>query len=121
MNKSSSHFGRGANPDFTSSELLYQLKETKASVIIVHPDSLSIALAVAREAGLPLERIILFDDKQSQLNDIHHRHATVAALVEFGARNKTTYTEQILKPGEGKTKLALLSFSSGTTGRPKVR
>ena len=99
---------------------MYQLQETKASVIIAHPDSLSIALAAAREAGLPSKRIILFDVKQSQLNDIHNHHVTVAALVEFGARNKTTYTEQILKPGEGKTKLAFLSFSSGTTGRPKV-
>lgn len=99
---------------------MYQLQETKASVIIAHPDSLSIALAAAREAGLPSKRIILFDVKQSQLNDIHNHHVTIAALVEFGARNKTTYTEQILKPGEGKTKLAFLSFSSGTTGRPKV-
>lgn len=99
---------------------MYQLQETKASVIIVHPDSLLIALAAAREVGLPSERIILFDVKQSRLNDIHHHYVTVATLVEFGTRNKTTYTEQILSPGEGKTKLALLSFSSGTTGRPKV-
>jgi len=107
--------GRGANPDFTINELVYQLQETKPSIIVVHPDSLSIALAAAREVGLPSERIILFDVK-----DIHNHHATIATLVEFGARNKTTYTERILKPGEGKTKLAFLSFSSGTTGQPKV-
>lgn len=30
------------------------------------------------------------------------------------------YTERALRPGEGKTKLAFLSFSSGTTGKPKA-
>ena len=52
---------RGANPDFTSNELLYQLQTTKATVMIVHPDALATALDTARQAGLAEDRIILFD------------------------------------------------------------
>ncbi|KAF8968998.1 phenylacetyl-CoA ligase [Flammula alnicola] len=109
----------GANPDFTKSELLYQLQETKASVVIVHPESLPIALEAAHDAGLSPDRIILFDVKGIP-EKVRENHETVSSLLEFGLRNKTNYTERSLAPGEGKTKLAFLSFSSGTTGRPKA-
>lgn len=111
---------RGANPDFTSSELLYQLQMTKASVMIVHPDALTRALDAARQAGLADDRIVLFDTN-GITTDMYQKHETVGSLLEFGLRNKASYIERTLAPGEGKTKLALLSFSSGTTGRPKVR
>ncbi|KAF8904128.1 phenylacetyl-CoA ligase, partial [Gymnopilus junonius] len=109
----------GANPDFTSSELLYQLQTTKASVMIVHPDSLATALDTARKAGLAEDRIVLFDTNNIT-TDMYKKYETVGNLFEFGLRNKTSFTERTLAPGEGKTKLAFLSFSSGTTGRPKA-
>ncbi|KAF9561069.1 acetyl-CoA synthetase-like protein [Agrocybe pediades] len=109
----------GANPDFMSNELLYQLQETKASVMIVHPDSLPIALQAAQQAGLPSERVVLFNTK-TITKEMYNSHETVGSLLEFGLRNKTNYVERRLKPGEGKTKLAFYSFSSGTTGRPKA-
>ncbi|CAA7269124.1 unnamed protein product [Cyclocybe aegerita] len=110
---------RGANPDFTSSELLYQLQETKASVIIVHPDSLPIAVIAAREASLSKDRIILFDTS-SISKEMYDSYGTVGRLLDLGLRNKKAYFERKLAPGEGRTKLAFLSFSSGTTGRPKA-
>ncbi|KAF9474156.1 phenylacetyl-CoA ligase [Pholiota conissans] len=109
----------GANPDFMTNELLYQLQETKASILITHPESLPIALEAAKQAGLPLNRIILFD-VQGIPEAVRAKHETVSSLLEFGLRNKTLYVERRLRPGEGKTKLAFLSFSSGTTGRPKA-
>ena len=112
-------FNRGANPDFTETELLYQLQETKASVLITHPESLPIALKAARAAGLSSDRIVLFNAKDIS-HEVYQNHETVGGVLEFGLRNKTVYTDRILGPGEGRTKLAFLSFSSGTTGRPKV-
>lgn len=41
-------------------------------------------------------------------------------LIADGLRKVISYTERRLGPGEGKTKLAFLSFSSGTTGKPKA-
>lgn len=34
---------------------------------------------------------------------------------------ENVFLERDLAPGEGKTKVALLSWSSGTTGNPKVK
>ncbi|KAF8187779.1 phenylacetyl-CoA ligase [Pholiota molesta] len=111
----------GANPDFTTNELLYQLQATKAAVMIIDPDSHPIALEAARQAGLPSDRIILFLFDTKVIPDhVRANHETVSSLLEFGLRNKTLFVERKLSPGEGKTKLAFLSFSSGTTGRPKA-
>ena len=85
----------------------------------MHPDSLAIAQEAARDAGLSLDRIVLFDVKGTPAR-VLEQHETVGGLVAHGLRNKTRYTERKLAPGEGRTKLAFLSFSSGTTGRPKV-
>ncbi|KDR82330.1 hypothetical protein GALMADRAFT_237577 [Galerina marginata CBS 339.88] len=109
----------GTNPDFTSNELVYQLQATNASMIIIHPDCLQVALSATDEVGLPRERVVLFDSKDIS-NEVYKNYETVGSLLEHGLRNKPSYTERSLAPGEGKTKLAFLSFSSGTTGRPKA-
>lgn len=67
---------------------------------------------------LPLDRIVLLESVPGKDNSVEF--ATVTRLIEASAKAKKTYTERKLKKGEGKTKLAFLSFSSGTTGLPKV-
>ncbi|KAI0772846.1 amp dependent CoA ligase [Trametes elegans] len=104
----------GANPAYTADELLYQLTATKARVLITHAGSLPIALQAARKAGLPADRVVVFDAVLGASN------ATVHALVDEGLEHTQQFVEPRLKPGEGKRKLAFLSFSSGTTGRPKA-
>ncbi|TFK39014.1 phenylacetyl-CoA ligase [Crucibulum laeve] len=108
----------GANPDFSSNELLYQLRETEASIIIVHPDALATALSAALEAGVSSERVVLFNAKESVPSNTTHE--TVNDLIELGLRSELAFVERRLRPGEAKTKLAFLSFSSGTTGKPKA-
>ncbi|KAF8895161.1 hypothetical protein BD779DRAFT_1668498 [Infundibulicybe gibba] len=92
----------GANPDFESNELLYQLSTTRASILIVHPSAIHTATSAAT------------------VNDAPKGHRTINELVEMGLGRPATFTEKKLKPGEAKTKLAFLSFSSGTTGKPKA-
>ncbi|KDQ63365.1 hypothetical protein JAAARDRAFT_147605 [Jaapia argillacea MUCL 33604] len=104
----------GANPSYTAPELAYQLELTKSSVILVHPGSLPTALKAASLAKIPTNRIILFDPlPQSGL-------PTLDQLINEGLSNEASFVERRLKPGEGKKKLAFLSFSSGTTGKPKA-
>lgn len=111
----------GANPDFGGNELLYQLQETNPRIIIVHPDALSTAIAAATDAHFPLDRIVLFDTKGSSVSSVNgSNYTTVNQLVEDGRHMANSFVERRLKKGEGKTKLAFLSFSSGTTGKPKV-
>ncbi|KAF7365396.1 Phenylacetyl-CoA ligase [Mycena venus] len=104
-----------ANPDFGRKELEYQLKATKATLIIIHPDALETATSAAQTLGLSLDRILVFDVQGASTG----KFVTVDHLVKRGLQLKA-FSERKLGPGEGKTKLAFLSFSSGTTGTPKA-
>ncbi|KZT09094.1 amp dependent CoA ligase [Laetiporus sulphureus 93-53] len=106
-----------SNPAFTADELEYQLTKTKAKAMIVHPLNLKVALDVAQSTGIPNDRIVVFDDQQGDLTGPYPR---ISELVADGLSKPPAFVERKLKPGEGKTKLAFLSLSSGTTGRPKA-
>ncbi|KAG2145837.1 hypothetical protein DEU56DRAFT_183761 [Suillus clintonianus] len=100
-----------ANPANNIDELLHQLKVVHASLIIAHSSSLHTALGAAQAAGLPSERVITFDESNQM---------TVDTLIQQGLRSEPNFVERRLRKGEAKTKVAFLSFSSGTTGKPKA-
>ncbi|KIL59197.1 hypothetical protein M378DRAFT_111242 [Amanita muscaria Koide BX008] len=107
----------GANPDFHVNELVYQINETKPALIVALPECLDTAQKAADSAGIPSDRILVFNVPAA---DIPESYVTVDALVAFGEETKSDFQERKLKPGEAKTKVALLGFSSGTTGNPKA-
>ncbi|KAL4073112.1 hypothetical protein V8B97DRAFT_2022941 [Scleroderma yunnanense] len=108
----------GANPSFTPAELAYQVQATKTSVLVTHPDVLPVALSAAQVAKLPADRIILLDGASSE--PTQKPYPSVQHLIDQGLSSRATFRERKLNPGEGKTKVAFLNFSSGTTGRPKA-
>ncbi|KAH6916914.1 amp dependent CoA ligase [Coprinopsis sp. MPI-PUGE-AT-0042] len=101
-----------ANPAYTADELKYQLETTKAKLIITHPVCLKTASAVA---NVP---IVVLDSLPS--GKLPYGAVSMDQLVPFGASRAENYTPVHLKPGEAKKTLAFLSFSSGTTGKPKA-
>lgn len=101
----------GANPTYTEEELLHQILLVKATLIIAHPSSLHTALGAARAARIPSDRVITFGESTQP---------TVESIIQLGLRNEPAFVERRLKKGEGKTKVAFLNFSSGTTGKPKA-
>jgi len=103
-----------ANPAYTAEELVYQIELTKATTIIAHSTSLEVAADAARQTGIPYERIVVIGDSPLR------QFLNVDELVKEGLAARQHYVERKLRPGEGKTKLAFLNFSSGTTGRPKA-
>ncbi|KIL59214.1 hypothetical protein M378DRAFT_27129 [Amanita muscaria Koide BX008] len=107
----------GANPDFSVNELVYQINETKPVVLVTLPDCLEIATTAAQSTGIPSERIIIFDAPSTRVSPAY---VTVGELIKTGSKSKRVFKERKLLPGEGKTKLAFFSFSSGTTGKPKA-
>ncbi|PSR76712.1 hypothetical protein PHLCEN_2v8309 [Hermanssonia centrifuga] len=96
-----------------------ELKVTKSSILIAHSTSLAIAEKAAHGSGIPLARIIIIDTPPTTAIAINSYH-TLDELVREGLGKFPTFTERRLEPGEAKTKIALLNFSSGTTGRPKA-
>ncbi|KAG7088258.1 hypothetical protein E1B28_012272 [Marasmius oreades] len=104
----------GANPDYVRDELVYQLQSSKAVVIFSHPDVFDTAYSAAQVCSIPRERVILFNVPGSP--SAHTKQPTVDDLVRQGSSHRALYKEPSIN---AKTKLAFLSFSSGTTGKPK--
>ena len=72
----------------------------------------------AKNAGIPPERVIPLDTVHGPRSgtivpDLHE-------LIAYGLAQQPHFVERTLNPGEGKTKIAFLSYSSGTTGKPKA-
>ena len=97
---------------------VYQLATTKAKVVITHPGSELVAREAARAAGIQQDHILLLAGNISGASPISRLF--VDDFITDGLRHLTSFTERRLKSGEAKTKLAFLSFSSGTTGKPKA-
>lgn len=85
-------------------------------MIFTHSASLATAEKAARDAGIPSDSIALIDPPTAKAR----QYATAEGLIAEGLAKFPTFEERKLSPGEGKTKIALLNFSSGTTGRPKA-
>ncbi|KAG8962775.1 hypothetical protein FRC00_008814 [Tulasnella sp. 408] len=110
-----------ANPAYTESELQYQIDAVKASLLIVHPACLQIGLAAARASGLSANRVVLMAPPSSSPTASKLVQPTVEELVQEGLSLPLppAFVEKRLTQGENQRKIAFLSFSSGTTGKPK--
>ncbi|THH33494.1 hypothetical protein EUX98_g689 [Antrodiella citrinella] len=106
-----------ANPAYQADELKYQIDLAGATLMFTHSENLVIATQAARACNFPADRIIILDSPNVPAFDSHFN---IERLVLEGLAQPPQFTERKLSPGEGRTKLALLSFSSGTTGRPKA-
>jgi len=101
-----------ANPIYTPTELVHQLKLSKSSFILTHPLFIESALEAAKQVGIPESRIFLVQ-KGDNLNFV-----TVPDLVVMG-KTAPEIIPLKLSPEESKKRVALLNFSSGTSGLPK--
>lgn len=69
-------------------------------------------------SGIPHDRIVLLGGSERVTPNFSGHN--VHNLIEHGLSQEANFVERRLEPGEAKTKVALLLFSSGTTGKPKV-
>ena len=86
--------------------------------MIVHSTALDIAVTAARLSALPSNRIIVLDDHLP--SSLRPKRWTIPELIHLGSKEDRGPVERIFSAGEGKSKIALLCWSSGTTGKPKV-
>lgn len=102
------------NSAYTPDELAYQLEDSGASVIVAHPELLAVAVEGAKKAGVPLNRIFLYGDKE--VDGFKPYSATfppentperqLAQVVNLNGQLSSETT-------------ALICYSSGTTGKSK--
>lgn len=127
-----------ANPAFLAKELTFQLEASDSKLLFVSEDEVSLenGFAAAKQANIPRDRVVIIQELATVLKYTESNYGriqrkshgawTLAGLIEEGreavkAKGHTILdsTRYKLKSGEGKTKIAFLSFSSGTTGLPK--
>ncbi|KAG8998435.1 hypothetical protein FRB94_006903 [Tulasnella sp. JGI-2019a] len=105
----------------------HQLEAVKASLLFTSPSSLTTALSAARKVGLSANRIVLLvppspSGSHDSKNAPRINLVTVNELIYDGLREPgpALFQEKKLSKGDNQKKVAFLSFSSGTTGKPKV-
>ncbi|PQE08981.1 4-coumarate- ligase 2 protein [Rutstroemia sp. NJR-2017a WRK4] len=105
----------GANPLYTVPEMVHQISNTGAKVILVHPNMLATALAAAKEIGFPKANIFQFSDVENPpLSEVKDWRALLPSI-----EASTTYRWPELTPEESLKTIATINYSSGTTGLPK--
>ncbi|KIW20424.1 hypothetical protein PV08_00999 [Exophiala spinifera] len=105
----------GASPAYNLEEMSYALRVAKTKILMTLPKSLDVALAAARDVGIPASHVFLLEGHAEGFKSIQD-------LMDAAARAR--YEEQ--KPWSipsGMTNADVcgyLNFSSGTTGLPKA-
>jgi len=95
--------------------VVYQISTTRAKVIITHPASRAVAVEAARLTSIPETHIVYLT-----LPGSAPLEPSLDKFINEALQFPPSFVERKLNPKEGKTKLAFLSFSSGTTGKPKA-
>ncbi|BGP36047.1 hypothetical protein JCM10296v2_007899 [Rhodotorula toruloides] len=118
-----------ANPSYTADELAHQIRTVNkphpVKLIVVHPDALETTVQACEKSGVSSEMIVLIrpptkaSDPPVNAKPLAAGFPTLDDLVKE-ARGEPLPPKVTLKQEEMKTRLALLSFSSGTTGLPKA-
>ncbi|KAK8229260.1 4-coumarate-CoA ligase [Phyllosticta capitalensis] len=105
----------GCNPGYGVAELVYQIQNTEAKVILVEPTLLETLLQAAEKIGFPSSRILLFSDVSCpKRKGIADWQSILPSEDEAKFWNWPN-----LDGDAARTTLASLNYSSGTTGLPK--
>lgn len=97
----------GASPAYNIEEMTYALQKADAKFLMTHPNSMEVATAAAKNAGIPRQNLFLLEGELDG-------YTTIKELVEMG--KKETAPVPVWSIPKGKTNFdvcGFLSFSSG--------
>jgi long-subunit acyl-CoA synthetase (AMP-forming) len=92
-------------------ELTHQIKDSKAKFLIAHSESLAVAIKAATTAGMSASNILVIGDSIDG-------YVGISDLIIHG-KTAPAIDEIAFAPDEAGRRLALLCYSSGTSGLPK--
>ncbi|HTL26719.1 MAG TPA: AMP-binding protein, partial [Burkholderiales bacterium] len=106
--------------DAPAEELAYVLEHGEAGIVVAE-DQEQVDKIFAIRSRLPKLRLVIYDDTRGMFHYKDDKLRSFEALValgrEFGQQNKGYVEAEIAKGAPGD--VAMLSYTSGTTGRPK--
>jgi len=89
--------------------MIYQLKDTEAKAVMVHPSAADNLMAAAKSVGLPKSRIFLFSDVEcKETGGLHDWRSMMGSVKEAEA-----WQWQRLTFEESRTRIATINYSSG--------
>jgi 4-coumarate--CoA ligase len=106
----------GASPAYNVEEMTYALKTGKAKYLMTVPNSMEIAIAAAKAAGIAKDRIFILEGTSPGYKNVQD-------LIKIGKSYGESGQVPSFNIPPGKTNgeiCGFLSFSSGTTGLPKA-
>jgi 4-coumarate--CoA ligase len=112
----SKRYFTGANPIYTVNEVAHQMKTIEAAVVLVHPSMLKTGIAAAKQAGVPLDTVFQFSDKEVETSPEGVKDWRTMAASENEAQ---PWQWDTLEGEASVTTVCAINFSSGTTGLPK--
>ncbi|KAF6837960.1 4-coumarate- ligase [Colletotrichum musicola] len=105
----------GANPAYTVPELVHQMTNTTAKVVLAHPNHLDQVLEAAAKAKIPKHRVFQFSDRENETrNGITDWRHMIGTPIQGDSYQWPEFT-----PEESTSTVATINYSSGTTGLPK--
>ncbi|CAK4033500.1 4-coumarate-- ligase-like 7 [Lecanosticta acicola] len=111
----SGRFFTAANPGYTVGELVHQMKTIRAAVVLADPSALEKVGEAARVAGIPREKIFEFSDAPGTGAGSFQNWRSVWVTEQVGAQ----WQWDPMCGGGAEKRIAVVNFSSGTTGLPK--
>lgn len=106
----------GASPAYNIEEMTYALKTADAKFLMTAPSSIQVAIAAAKNAGIPQQRIFLLEGEMDGFTSIKE---LIAIGKSYGEQGQIK-AFKIPRGKKNKDVCGFLSFSSGTTGLPKA-
>jgi 4-coumarate--CoA ligase len=96
-------------------ETAYQIENTGAKLMLVEPPLLKVALEAAQRINFPKDKIYLFSDSPCRQTAGIQDWSTLLPSLEDSEK----WQWHKMSPQESRTRVAVLNYSSGTTGLPK--
>ncbi|KAJ3528541.1 hypothetical protein NM208_g10153 [Fusarium decemcellulare] len=105
----------GASPAYSVEEMTGALKTAKTKFIMTVPASIDVAMAAAKNVGIPPERVFLLEGELKG-------YTTMRELLQIGESYGKDGQAPVFQVPRGDTNdiCGFLNFSSGTTGLPKA-
>ena len=103
----------GSNPSYTSFELNHHIRVSQAQFLFTEPAMLATTLQSAEDCAIPGSRVFTFETRDQP--SVPGQNSW-KQLFEHGEADWLTFD----KPGQAKSTISTLAFTSGTTGFPKA-
>lgn len=109
----------GANPGYTTAEVAMQIASVRPAILLVHESLIETGFAAAEKTGLAHGNIYVFGNKHGQRNEQTTMECKDWWSILASEEDSASWQWDPLNGESATTTIAVINFSSGTTGVPK--